>query len=36
VLRDTDSVLDEIARATRDTHPAFGHPRPAGGARDAG
>ena len=35
VLRDTDSVLDEIARATQAPHPAFGHPLPAGGARDA-
>ena len=35
VLRDTDSVLDEIARAVQAPHPAFGHPLPAGGARDA-
>lgn len=35
VLRDTDSVLDEIARATQAPHPALGHPVPAGGARDA-
>jgi hypothetical protein len=35
VLRDTDMVLDEISRAIQTPHPAFGHPLPAGGARDA-
>jgi len=35
VLRDTDAVLDEISRALQAPHPAFGHPLPAGGARDA-
>jgi very-short-patch-repair endonuclease len=35
VLRDTDMVLDEISRAMQAPHPAFGHPLPAGGARDA-
>lgn len=34
VLRETDSVLDEIARAVQAPHPAFG-PLPASGARDA-
>lgn len=31
VLRDTDSVLQEIARAIEPPHPASGHPRPACG-----
>jgi len=35
VLRDTDTVLDEIAREVQAPHPLFGHPLPAGGARDA-
>lgn len=35
VLRDTDEVLDEIAREVQAPHPAF-HPLPAGGAMDAG
>ncbi|RYZ71811.1 MAG: endonuclease domain-containing protein [Lysobacteraceae bacterium] len=36
VLRDTDLVLDEISRVVQAApHPAFGHPLPAGGARDA-
>ena len=36
VLRDTDAVLDDISRVVQAPHPAFGHPLPAGGARDAG
>jgi very-short-patch-repair endonuclease len=35
VLQDTDSVLDEIVRAVQAPHPAFGHPLPASGERDA-
>ena len=35
VLRETDSVLDEIVRAVQAPHPAFGHPLPVSGARDA-
>ena len=35
VLSGTDSVLDEIARAVQAPHPAFGHPLPASGERDA-